>query len=427
MAKSTLIHQSRLLLSQRFPALASRDFAIFWLGHLFSLIGTSMQNTAQPLLAYRISGRPFDLGLIGFAVTLPTFFLGLPSGVLIERWDKRKAVMILQAIMMVETFVLAALTLTGLIQIWHIVLLSLVLGIASTFEITARQSMLIELAGRETLPNAIALQSTAFNFSRVIGPALAAPLLLAFPARGEGWIFFLNGLSFAAIIVSLFFVNPRFRAEPVKSDQSLFNDFLDGGRYIRSNRQVGLIIVIVGILGMFGFPIMQQIPVLAKDILAQVGDTKSMVDARNSAIYGAMGAGALIAALTIAFNNSQRWRAARLLAGEAAFIAGLMGIGFVATPWQAIALVALLGWGSVTQLATMNTLVQTQVPNDLRGRVVSIYLWALQGIAPVGSLLIGWMTQTWTLPLTALVCGSICLLGIGFIQLFHPDVRRTVA
>jgi hypothetical protein len=104
-----------------------------------------------------------------------------------------------------------------------------------------------------------------------------------------------------------------------------------------------------------------------------------------------------------------------------------MGIGFVATAWQAIALVALLGWGSVTQLATMNTLVQTQVPNDLRGRVVSIYLWALQGIAPVGSLLIGWMTQTWTLPLTALNCGSICLLGIGFIQLFHPDVRRTVA
>lgn len=422
-----MIHNFRIFLAERFPALASRDFAIFWLGHLLSLIGTSMQNTAQPLLAYRISGRPFDLGLIGFAFTLPTFFLAIPSGVLIERWDKRKAVMILQGVMMVETFILAALTLTGLIQIWHIVLLSLVLGIATTFEITARQSMLIELAGRDTLPNAIALQSTAFNLSRVIGPALAAPLLLAFPSNGEGWIYLLNGLSFATIIVSLFFVNPKFRADPLKSDQSFFRDFLDGGRYIRANRQVGLIIMIVGILGIFGLPIMQQIPVLAKDILAQAGDTKSIVDARNSAIYTAMGSGALIAALMIAFNNSRRWRARRLLLGEAAYVGGLIGIGFATNLWQALVLIILLGWGSVTQLATMNTLIQTQIPNDLRGRVVSIYLWALQGFAPIGSLLIGWMTQTWNLPMTALTCGSICLAGIGFIQLAYPDVRRSVA
>jgi hypothetical protein len=287
--------------------------------------------------------------------------------------------------------------------------------------------MLIELAGRDTLPNAIALQSTAFNFSRVIGPAIAAPLLLAFPSNGEGWIFLLNGISFATIILSLFFVNPRFRAEPFNSGQSYFRDFLDGGRYIRANRQVGLIIVIVGILGMFGLPIMQQIPVLAKDILAQAGDTKSIVDARNSAIYTAVGSGALIAALMIAFNNSPRWRATRLLLGEAAYIGGLIGIGFAANLWQAIILIVLLGWGSVTQLATMNTLIQTQIPDDLRGRVVSIYLWALQGFAPIGSLLIGWMTQTWNLPLTALTCGSICLAGIGFIQLAYPEVRRSAA
>jgi hypothetical protein len=225
----------------------------------------------------------------------------------------------------------------------------------------------------------------------------------------------------------LIFVNPRFRADTLRADQSLFRDFLDGGRYIRSNRQVGLIIVIVGILGMFGFPIMQQIPVLAKDILAHAGDTKSIVDARNSAIYAAMGGGALIAALMIALNNSQKWRSLRLLAGEAAFIGGLMGIGFAASVWQAVLLISLLGWGGVTQLATMNTLVQTQIPNDLRGRVVSIYIWALQGIAPLGSLLVGWMTQWWNLPFTALVCGSICLAGIGIIQLRYPDVRRSPA
>lgn len=383
-----------------------------------------MQNTAQPLLAYRISGRPFDLGLIGFAFTLPTFLLALPSGVLIERWDKRRAVIALQAIMMIETFILAFLTLTGSIQIWHIVLLSLILGIASTFEITARQSMLIELTGRESLPNAIALQSTAFNLSRVLGPALTAPFLLLFGENGEGWIFFLNGLSFAAIIASLFFIVLQYKAEPSYTGNSFLFDFVEGGRYIRSHWNIGMLILIAAILGVFGFPIMQQIPVLAKDILAQAGDTKAIVDARNSALYASMGGGALIAALVIAFNNSTKSIGARLLAGEAAFIAGLMGIGFAGSLWHAVLLIALLGWGGVTQLATMNTSIQTQVPNGLRGRVFSMYLWALQGVAPIGSLLIGWMTQMWNLPVTALVCGSICLLGVGSIQLLYPGVRK---
>jgi MFS family permease len=424
-----LIHQTRLILAQRFPALASRDFAIFWLGHLLSLIGTSMQNTAQPLLAYRISGKPFDLGLIGFAVTLPTFLLALPSGVLIEHWDKRRAVMVLQAIMMVETFILAFLTLAGRVQIWHIVALSLVLGIASTFEITARQSMLIELTGRESLPNAIALQSTAFNLSRLLGPAFTAPFLLIFRENGEGWIFFLNGLSFATIIISLFFITLKFKTEPVtpNAGNSFITDFVDGGRYIRANRNIGLLILIAAILGVFGFPIMQQIPVLAKDILAQAGDTKSIVDARNSAIYAAMGGGALIAALMIAFNNSARSIGTRLLSGEALFVIGLMGIGFSGSLWHAVFLIAFLGWGGVTQLATMNTAIQIQIPNDLRGRVFSIYLWALQGVAPIGSLLIGWMTQVWNLPFTALVCGSVCLVGIGSIQLLYPGVRQSAA
>jgi hypothetical protein len=167
--------------------------------------------------------------------------------------------------------------------------------------------------------------------------------------------------------------------------------------------------------------------VIAKDILAQAGDTKSIVDARNSAIFAAMGSGALIASLMIAFNSSKGSSGLWLLAGEAAFIGGLIGIGFTASLRQAVVLIALLGWGSVTQLATMNTLIQTQIPNNLRGRVVGIYLWALQGIAPVGSLLIGWMTQRWNLPFTALVCGSICLAGIGYIQARHPIVRRSSA
>lgn len=415
----------RNFLSASFPALASRDFAIFWVGHLLSLIGTAMQNTAQPLLAYRLSGRPFDLGLIGFALTLPTFFLAMPGGVLIERWDKRKTVIILQVVMMLDAFAMAYLTLGEMIQIWHIIVLALVLGIATAFEITTRQSMLIELVGREALPNAIALQSTAFNVARVLGPSFTAVMLLAFPKNGEGWIFLLNGISFLTIIIGLFFVQTRYKENFAQVKKSLFNEMLDGQKFIARTTSVSMIVLLAAILGLFAFPITQQIPVLSKDILAIVNDTKSSVDTRNSALYTAQGVGALIAAFMIAVNNSERWRGTRLILGEAFFIAGMFGLALVHSLWPALILIAFMGWGSVTQLATMNTLLQLQIPNKLRGRVFSIYVWALNGVAPLGSLLIGWMTQQWGLSTTATVCGLTCLITIGSIQVFRPSVRRS--
>jgi MFS family permease len=418
------MHKLRILLSQRFPALASRDFAIFWVGHLLSLIGTSMQNTALPLLAYRLSGRPFDLGLIGFAVTLPTFFLAIPGGVLVEHVDKRKAIIFLQIIMMLDTFVLAFLALSEAIQIWHIVITSLILGIATAFEITARQAMLIELVGRESLPNAIALQSTAFNLSRVLGPALVVPLFLLFPKNGEGWVFLLNGISFGTIIIGLFFVRALYKTPVEPRTRSMTIELREGMQYLVNNPSVGLLIIIAATLGIFAFPIIQQLPVISKDLLGQISDTKADVDLRNSFLYTAQGAGALIAAFSIAMNNSARRRGLRLILGEAAFILGMIAIPFSRSLWPAVAVIALMGWGAVTQLATMNTLIQLQVPDNLRGRVFSIYLWALQGITPFGSLLIGWMTQEFSLSNTALVCGLISLVVIGGIQLFRPVARR---
>lgn len=413
-------------LTRRFPALASRDFAIFWVGHLFSLIGTWMQNTALPLLAYRISGRPFDLGLIGFATTLPTFFLAIPGGVWIEHVDKRKTVIFLQTIMMLDTFVLAYLTLSGQIQIWQIFIISLILGIASAFEITARQSMLIELVGREALPNAIALQATAFNISRMVGPAMIVPFFLLFPKNSEGWAFLLNGISFLTIVVGLFFVQTRHKIPVQPRTHPLLVELREGIHYIVNTPAVGFLILIASMLGFFGFPIIQQLPVISQDLLGQVGDTKAAVDMRNSFLYTAQGVGALIAAVSIAMNNSERWRGLRLLIGEAAFIFGMMIIPLSRSLWIALAIIAFMGWGSVTQLATMNTLIQTQVPDSLRGRVFSIYLWALQGIAPFGSLLIGWMTQEFGLSITTLACGVTSLAVVGGIQLFRPVVRGSM-
>lgn len=412
-------------LARRFPALGSRDFAIFWVGHLTSLIGTSMQNTAQPLLAYRISGRPFDLGLIGFALTLPTFFLAIPGGVLIEHMDKRRVIIAMQAVMMIDTFALAILALGGHIQIWHIVLLSLILGVATAFEITARQAMLIELVGRDVLPNAIALQSTAFNLSRVLGPALVAPALLFFTTNGEGWIFLLNAFSFGAILISLFFVHPKFAEPRQPRSLPMLEEFREGLRYLAANSHVSLLIVIAAMLGFFAFPIIQQLPVVSKDLLKQASDTRSIVDLRNSMIYTAQGVGALIAAFMIAFNNTARLRGLRLLLGEGLFIFGMIAIPFSRSLWPAMLVIALMGWGAVTQLATMNTLIQLQIPNALRGRVFSIYLWALQGIAPFGSLFVGWMTEEFGLPTTTILCGMVCLIVIGSIQLFQPKIRSS--
>ena len=193
--------------ASHFPALMSRDYAIFWVGQFLSVIGTWAQNTTLPFLAYQITGSSLDLGFIGFATTLPMLFITLPAGVIVEHLDKRKTVIAMQSVMMLQAFILAALTMGGHIQIWHITVLAFVLGTASAIEITARQAMLIELVGRETLPNAIAVQTTAFNLGRVIGPTLAAALLTL--NNGAGKVFLFNGISYIFVIGGLFFVRAR--------------------------------------------------------------------------------------------------------------------------------------------------------------------------------------------------------------------------
>lgn len=408
----------------RFPAFRSRDFTIFWIGQAVSLIGTWMQSTTLPYLAYRISGRPLDLGLIGFAATLPTLFLALPGGVIIERLDKRKSVMVLQTMMMLQAFALAYLAITGMIEIWHIVALAFVLGIASAFEITARQAMLVELVGKPSLPNAIALQATAFNSARVLGPMAAAPFLLVLQDQGEGWAFFANGVSYLFVVIGLIFIRTPFRGPIMESaGRNLFLEFKEGQKYIFSTASIGTMILMASVIGFFGFPFSQQIPAIARDVLAQAGDTNVSVAAHNSALYTFQGIGALAAAFFLAYFSGFKKKGTLLALGQFGFIFGLLAISFVRSLQLALPIILVLGWGTVTQLATMNTLIQLEVPDHLRGRVFSTYLWALQGIAPFGSLFIGWMAQTWDVPTTALVCGLLCLLVIGGTHLRNPSVR----
>jgi MFS family permease len=420
------MQETRPALVRRFPALASRDFTIFLVGQFISVIGTWMQNTAQPYLAYRISGRPFDLGLIGFASTLPTLLLALPAGVLVERWDKRKTVIIFQSIMSLQALGLAALTFSGQIQIWHIGVLALISGIASAVEITARQAMLIELSGREALPSAIALQSMVFNIGRVIGPLIASWLLTS--TGTEGSVFLANGASYLFVIAGLLVTQTRYKVPRAAGvTKSLGIEFGEGLGYIRRHALVAAIILMAALVGFFGFPLIQQIPAFGRDVLRTASDTETAVAARTSLLYAAQGVGALAAALLAAYMSSSQNKGRMVMLGQIAFIFPLIALGYVPNLSISLLLLVLIGWGTVTQLVTMNTLIQVSVPNELRGRVFSVYLWALQGVAPFGSLLIGWLAQNWGVPLAALAGGLVSLISIGALHLVSPGVRRAQA
>ena len=390
------------------------------------MIGTWAQNTTLPYLAYQITGSSLDLGLIGFATTLPMLFVTLPAGVIIEHLDKRKTVIAMQSVMMLQAFILAALTLGGHIQIWHITVLAFVLGTASAIEITARQAMLIELVGRETLPNAIAVQTTAFNLGRVIGPTLAAALLTL--NNGAGKVFLSNGISYIFVIGGLLFVRTRYQVpREATRTHNWRAEFGEGQRYIRQNPLVSQIIIMMAVVGFFGFPLLQQIPAVAKDVLAQVTDTEQIVAARNSALYTFQGIGALVAAFSIAFFTSFKKKGIWLTFGQYTFVLAVIMLSFIRLAVPAYILLMLIGWGTVTQLAIMNVLIQVQVPNDLRGRVFSTYLWAIQGVAPFGSLLIGWWAQTWGVPRTLLVCGIIILVIVSGMHFLSSHIRKSQA
>ncbi len=417
------MNRIKAIIIRRFPALASRDFVIFVIGQLVSVIGTWMQATALPYLAYRISGRPLDLGLIGFSNTLPTLLFALPAGVLVERWDKRRTVILFQSIMSLQAFGLAFLAYSGRIEIWHIVALSFFFGSAVSIEVTARQSMLIELAGRESLPSAIALQTTAFNVGRVLGPLVAAWLITA--TGNEGSVFLVNGISFIFVIAGLFAARTRYKVEQEQVEgRDIRREFKEGLAYIRRNAVVSSVILMAALVGFFGIPLIQQIPAMARDVLKTALDTETMIAARTSNLYAAQGVGALVAALLAASLHSSN-KDKLLKIGQAAFVLPLIALGFAKNLNFALFLLMFIGWGTVIQLVTMNTMIQVDVPNGLRGRVFSVYFWALQGVAPFGSLVIGWMAQTWNVPVTVTIGGAICLLGILLIRLIFGTVRKS--
>lgn len=412
----------------RFPALQSREFRIFLLGQLISLVGTWMQTTVQPYLAYRITNQPFYLGLIGFASALPTLFFTLPAGVWIERAERRKIVIAMQTVMMIQAFILAALTLTGQIAIWHLFVLALVLGTANAIEIPARQAMMYEMVGKDALASAIGLQSTIFNLARVAGPALAAPfMVLLHDTNGEGWAFFANGVSFLFVIAGLFSIRPRF-ANPVKSERgNVWHDLREGQRYLLRNPLLVVLIIGIVVSSVVGYPNIQLIPAFAKDVLHQIGDTDADVAARNSALLSLQGVGALIAAITITLSGQFKRKGLLLTTGHVVMGIGLIGLSLSRAVPLSLLMIALIGWGSVVGWGMTNTVVQLVTPNEFRGRVISNMLWASLGLAPFGNLLVGTLAQQFQPTTPALLGGVICLAVPIVVNLLTPRIRNIEA
>lgn len=382
-----------------------------------------MQSAVLPYLAYRLTDSPLFLGLVGFASTIPILLFTLPGGVLVERWDKRKTVLIFQIVMMLQAFTLAFLTISGRVNIWHIISLAFVIGIAYAFEITARQSMFVELVDKPALPNAIGLNSTIFNIARVIGPTLAAPFLILLKNTGEGWAFFANGISYLFVIVGLLLMKIPAKERPQQPIR--LEDFKIGQRFIFSHRNIGRLILMITIPGFIGWPFIQQIPVFAASVFAVAGEAASQAATRNSLMLTMMGVGAFAASILLTTLSQTRRKSLLLTISQYVFSVSMLVLGFTKVFSVASFLMIFIGIGTVAQLILTNTLIQLQTPDELRGRVISTYLWAFQGVAPFGSLLIGWITQNWGISVAVMIAGIGCLVGQSLLYIQKSTAHKT--
>jgi MFS family permease len=394
-------------------ALQHRNYRLYWAGQLISLIGTWMQSTAQQWLVYRLTGSPVKLGLVSFLSSLPTLLFSLFAGVVVDRVDKRKFLIFTQAAMMVLAFVLAGLTFSDMVQYWHILVLATLLGTVNTFDMSTRQAFTVEMVGKADLMNAIALNSSIFNGARLIGPAVAGLLV----ARvGEATAFGLNGLSFLAVIGGLLVMLLPPRPPRAEGSRPLA-ELLEGLRYIGGNRMVLALGIVAAIPSIFGFPYSTLIPVMAGQVLGLGADG-------YGSLVSAVGLGALMAAFSLAALGGYRRKGRLLTLATFVFVGALAGFALSRVVVLAMAALALAGWAMVTHLATTNTLLQLEIPDALRGRVMSAYIWCVAGVAPLGAIFFGQLAQAFGAPFTILAGAAICAASAVAVQVLFPQVRR---
>jgi MFS family permease len=380
-----------------FRALQYRNFRLFVIGQLISLIGTWMQMAAQAWLVYRMTGSSLLLGSIGFVGQIPMFVISPLGGVVADRVNRQRLVIATQASSMMLAFVLAALTLTNTVRIWHIFVLALLLGIVNAFDVPGRQAFLMDMVGREDLINAIGLNSSMFNGARIVGPAVAGILL---DKLGEGMCFLVNGVSFIAVIMSLWMMNVSC---PVRvEDESPLQSLLSGFRFVAKARPIRALLLLIAVVSLVGLPYSVLMPVFAAKILH--GGPKAY-----GWLMGSTGIGAMFGALALASRSGIRGLGKWVAMAAGGFGAFLLLFSFSRYLWLSMALLVPLGFCMMLGLSSTNTLIQSMSPDDLRGRVVAVYSMMFLGMAPFGSFFGGAVADRLGAPLTVALGGVTCL------------------
>jgi Bacterial protein of unknown function (DUF894). len=388
-------------LKSTFRALQYRNYRLFFIGQGSSLIGTWMQRIATSWLVYRLTGSAVLLGVVGFVSQIPTFILSPVGGVAADRWNKKTIFLVTQICAMAQALALAILVIRGSITVSWIIVLNIVLGIINAFDITARQSFIVEMIEKkEDLGNAIALNSSMVNGARLIGPSITGILIAA---TGEGVCFIVNSMSYLVIIGALLFMKiPPKRREPKKT--RILHDFKEGFAYIYTSVSLRSIILLLALVSLVGMPYQVLMPIYAKQVLGGGAHTLGF-------LMGAAGFGALCGAIYLASRKSG-FNISKLIPVSAMmFGAGLIAVSFSRHLWLSLILLSCAGCGMMVQMASSNTMLQVLTDDDKRGRVMAFYAMAFMGMAPFGSLLAGGLAGLAGVPSALLTGGILCIIG----------------
>ena len=399
-----------------FRSLQYRNYLLFFSGQSISLIRTWMQRIAMPWLVYHMTGSALLLGVVGFAGQIPTFILSPVAGVLTDRWSRYRVLLVTQIISMIQASILAWLCLAGVIEIWHIVVLSIVLGCVNAFDVPSRHSFVIDMVEKkEDLGNAIALNSMMFNGARLIGPSIAGVMLAT---TGEGVCFLLNAVSYIFVIISLLMMKLKIK-EVRKKEAEILKELKEGLNYTFGFPPIKHLIYLLGIVSLMGMSYSVLMPVFAKEILHGGSHTYGF-------LMGAAGFGALLGALYLASRESVLQLGRIVPAATILFGAGLIFLSFSRIFPLSLVLMVFIGLGMMLQTAASNTIIQTITDDDKRGRVMSFYTMAIMGTAPFGSLMAGGLAKVIGTPVTIFAAGVASIIGALFFFRKLPELKTLV-
>jgi len=388
-------------LARVFRALRHRNYRLFFIGQGISLIGTWMQQVAMSWLVYSLTNSALLLGVVAFSALFCTFILTPFAGVLVDRWDRHRILVVTQTLAMVQALSLAVVVLSGSAAVWNLIILSMSLGLINAFDMPTRQSFVLDMVpNREDLSNAIALNSSLFNGARLIGPSVAGILVAAV---GEGLCFVINGISFIAVIACLLAMHIDI-PKTAQSHDDFFKGMKAGISYAWGFPPIKYIILLLALSALVAMPYPVLMPVFVKEVLQGGPNTLGF-------LMSAAGVGALGGAIYLASRQNVLGLEKIIVISSCCFAAGLMLLSFSNTLLVAMACMALTGFGMVVQLAASNTVLQTIADDDKRGRVMSFFVMSFMGMAPIGSLLFGAMASIIGVATTLLIGGLVCLAG----------------